>query len=65
MIKRDVVVQVLLLALCACGYQLAQAYKSFSLGTLSVISAALLLTLILQKTKRIFFKTFAVFTLAR
>ena len=64
MIKRPIVLQVLLLALSVCAYQVAQAYESFPLGTLSVISAALLLTLILQKTKRIFFKTFAVFTLA-
>lgn len=64
MIKRKVAVQMLLLALCVYGYQLAQAYKSFALGTLSVISAAFLLTLILQKTKRIFFKALAVFTLA-
>ena len=64
MIERKVALQVLLLALCVCAYQVAQAYKSPPLGTLSVISAALLLTLILQKTKRIFFKAFAVFTLA-
>ena len=64
MIERKVALQVLLLALCVCAYQVAQAYKSFPLGILSVISAALLLTLILQKTKRIFFKAFAVFTLA-
>ena len=64
MIKRNVVVQVLLLALCVCGYQLARVYSSLSLGTLSVISAAFLLTLILKKTKRNFFKAFAVFTLA-
>ena len=64
MIKRPIVMQVLLLALSVCAYQVAEAYKSFPLGILSVISAALLLTLILQKTNRIFFKTFAVFTLA-
>jgi len=64
MIKRPIVLQVLLLALSVCAYQVAQAYKSLPLGTLSVISAAFLLTLILQKTKQAFFKAFAVFTLA-
>lgn len=64
MIKHKIALQVLLLALCVCAYQVALAYESPPLGTLSVISAALLLTLILQKTKRIFFKAFAAFALA-
>jgi hypothetical protein len=63
-IKRQIVFEVLLLALCVYAWQMAEAYENVAFAVLFGISSLFVSTLILRKTKPPFFKAFALLTLA-